>query len=201
MKRVTESSKDAEKARSKALKALEQSTNRAFKPATKKDEDFFKFSIGREPDGLFAVLKHCRFGHPMAVASFPILRGEPFPTMFWLTCPHLIKVCGKLEAALFHKQLEAEIENAEKLKSDMKIAQNKMVEIRKAVAEAVDAHLESSVLESGIAGVKNPMSIKCLHAHLAAGFAGIESPVTRALYEAITSIECSENCRPEDKPE
>jgi hypothetical protein len=134
----------------------------------------------------------------MAVASFPVIRGEPFPTMFWLTCPHLIKACGKLESALYHKLIETEIENSERLKLEMKKAQEKMIELRSRVGEAADVEIDPSVLKSGIAGVKKHSHVKCLHAHMAASFAGIESPVTRALYEAITSIECAENCRAED---
>lgn len=198
MKKATEYLKDAEKAKSKALRALEEASNKVFELSGNKDEDFFQFSVGRKPDGMFAVLRRCRFGHPMAVASFPIIRGEPFPTMFWLTCPHLIKACGKLESALYHKLIETEIENSEKLKLEQKSAHEKMVEIRKKVTEALGMVMDPSVLKSGIAGAKKYTHVKCLHAHLAAGFAGIESPVTRALYEAITSIECAYDCRNKD---
>jgi hypothetical protein len=194
VKKVTASLKGAEKAKSKAFKALCEKTNRSFAFPTAEDEGFFEKKVGRKPSSLIAVLKRCHAGYPIAFASLPEVRGEPFPTIFWLTCPYLLKLCGKLETALFHKNLEAEISSSEKLKEEFLKAQQKMVAIRKALAEAAEIELDESVLETGIGGVKNLLAVKCLHAHLAAGFAGIESPVTRSLYEAITVLECNEDC-------
>lgn len=194
MKKATAFSKDAEKAKSRALKALNEKTSRSFEAPSSADEDFFEKIIGRRPSSVIAVLKRCHAGYPVAFASLPEVRGEPFPTVFWLTCPYLLKLCGKLESALFHKNLEAEILRTDKIKKELLRAQQKMVEIRRALADAAGIELEESVLQSGIGGVKNPLAVKCLHAHLAAGFAGIESPITGALYEAITVLECAEDC-------
>lgn|GEM_PF-3086516 len=194
MKKATASLKDAEKAKSRALRVLNEKTGRSFEPPLLEDEDFFERVTGRRPSSVIAVLRRCHAGYPVAFASLPEVRGEPFPTVFWLTCPYLLKLCGKLESALFHKNLEVEIAQADKMKKELLEAQKKMAEIRKALADLAGIELDSSVLESGIGGVKNLLAIKCLHAHLAAGFAGIESPVTRALYEAITVLECAEDC-------
>ncbi|MCX7831516.1 MAG: DUF501 domain-containing protein [Actinobacteria bacterium] len=194
MKRATEFSKDAGKAKSKFLKVLESIISHSLNPAETEDEEFFKKVTGRYPHPDSVVLKRCRFGKPVAFASMPVSYGEPFPTMFWLTCPYLLKLCGKLESALLHRTLEAEIERTERLRKEFYEAQMKMINIRKEVARATFLDLPRSVLETGIGGVRNLMRVKCLHAHMAASFAGIESPVTKALYESITVFECEEGC-------
>lgn len=194
MRKATEFSKDEEKAKSRFLKVLEGLTGYSLQTAGKEDEEFFKKITGRTPHPGSVVIKRCRFGKPVAFASMPIVGGEPFPTIFWLTCPYLLKLCGKLESKLFHKTLEAEIEKSERLKKEFHEAQMKMIHIRRKIAMAFSLDIPSSVLETGIGGVSNLTKVKCLHAHMAASFAGIESPVARALYEAITVFECEDGC-------
>jgi hypothetical protein len=38
------------------------------------------------------------FGVPQVIACSPLRDGKPFPTTFWLTCPHLVRLCGVLES-------------------------------------------------------------------------------------------------------
>lgn len=194
MKKATGSSRGAGKAKNRAVKILESILNRPFEPVQESDLDFFEAVTGRKPKSAVAVVRRCRYGHPMAFASLPVLGREPFPTVFWLTCPHLLKICGKLESALFHRHVESEIEKNEKLTREFRTAHEKMQLIRRLLAEDASLELPEEVLNAGIGGVKNLSSVKCLHAHMAAALAGIESPVSRALYEAITSLECHENC-------
>lgn len=194
MRKATGSSRGAGKARNRSIKILESILNRPFEPVEDSDLTFFELVTGRKPKSAVAVARRCRFGHPMAFVSLPVLDKEPFPTVFWLTCPYLLKSCGKLESALFHRHVESEIEKNEKLSTEFRAAHEKLREVRKALAEDASLVLPDDVLNAGIGGVKNLSAVKCLHAHMAAALAGIESPVSRALYEAITALECHENC-------
>ena len=55
--------------------------------------------IGREPRGDVTVAVRCEFGLPMVVRTSPTLEsGEPFPTLYWLTCPLAVRAVGKLES-------------------------------------------------------------------------------------------------------
>ncbi|MDI6892316.1 MAG: DUF501 domain-containing protein [Actinomycetota bacterium] len=48
--------------------------------------------LGRRPRDLLAVVKRCYKNRPKVIATSPILEdGSPFPTVFWLTCPVLVK--------------------------------------------------------------------------------------------------------------
>jgi hypothetical protein len=57
-------------------------------------------STGRrfDPSLILGAAARCPFGLPSVIACAPLRAGEPFPTTFWLTCPHLVKLCGSLES-------------------------------------------------------------------------------------------------------
>jgi uncharacterized protein len=81
--------------------------------------------------------------------------GEPFPTTFWLTCPHLVAAVSRLEAVGgVERWTRAAAEEPE-------------------LRESLDrAHLEQRVLRPGLdlgVGGAQPGagSLKCLHAHVA----------------------------------
>lgn len=44
------------------------------------------------------IARRCIFGVPQVIACTPLREGKPFPTTFWLTCPHLVRLCGALES-------------------------------------------------------------------------------------------------------
>jgi hypothetical protein len=81
--------------------------------------------------------------------------GEPFPTAFWLTCPHLVASISRLEAAGgVERWSRAAVEDP-------------------ALAESLErAHAEQRTLrpelDLGVGGARpSAGSLKCLHAHVA----------------------------------
>src|SRR5207244_2153276 len=56
--------------------------------------------LGRPPRAFRRVAVRCPFGRPAVTeqAAYDD-EGEPFPTTFWLTCPHLVAAVSRLEAA------------------------------------------------------------------------------------------------------
>jgi len=56
--------------------------------------------LGRPPRAFRRVAVRCPFGRPAVTeqAAYDDA-GEPFPTTFWLTCPHLVAAVSRLEAA------------------------------------------------------------------------------------------------------
>src|SRR5262245_5849430 len=56
--------------------------------------------LGRPPRAFRRVAVRCPFGRPAVTEQSPFDRsGTPFPTQFWLTCPHLVRQVARLEAA------------------------------------------------------------------------------------------------------
>ena len=46
---------------------------------------------------VLGVAKRCAHGSPKVLLCDPLNGAQPFPTTFWLSCPHLIKVIGRIE--------------------------------------------------------------------------------------------------------
>ena len=81
--------------------------------------------------------------------------GEPFPTTFWLTCPHLVAAVSRLEAAGGVRTW------SRAAASDVELRQS----LERANAEQRALRPE---LELGIGGARaGAGSLKCLHAHVA----------------------------------
>src|SRR5439155_12972152 len=56
--------------------------------------------LGRPPRAFRRVVCRCPFGAPAVTEQHPYDdAGEPFPTSYWLTCPHLVAAVARLEAA------------------------------------------------------------------------------------------------------
>jgi hypothetical protein len=55
--------------------------------------------LGRPSRALRRVVRKCPFGAPAVTEQGPFdERGQPFPTTYWLTCPHLVAQISRLEA-------------------------------------------------------------------------------------------------------
>src|SRR4051812_30768988 len=56
--------------------------------------------IGREPRAFRRVAVRCPFGRPAVTEREPFdSSGRPFPTTYYMTCPHLVAAVSRLEAA------------------------------------------------------------------------------------------------------
>ena len=62
------------------------------------DWDVIAEQIGRRPRGLAGVPVRCSYGFPQVIRVRPLVDGKPFPTLFWLTCPYLVREVDRLEA-------------------------------------------------------------------------------------------------------
>ncbi len=72
-----------------------------FDPLTGRDRKIIARQMeGRrfDPSLALGAAKRCSFGIPSVLLCSPLKGGKPFPTSFWLTCPHLVRLCGREEA-------------------------------------------------------------------------------------------------------
>jgi hypothetical protein len=83
-----------------------------------------EIQLGRAPRGLRAVAHRCPCGRPDVVETAPRIKtdrnpeGEPFPTLYYLTCPKAASAIGTLEGG----GLMAEM--TERLRTDPELAAN-----------------------------------------------------------------------------
>jgi uncharacterized protein len=93
--------------------------------------------------------------------------GAPFPTLFWLTCPLLVKRVGRLESG----GVMAEIN--ERLSCDPSFRQ-RLLDAQDRYRSRRDAHEPLEVVAPPGGG---PDRVKCLHAHLAHELSDPPNPV------------------------
>jgi hypothetical protein len=111
--------------------------------------------LGRPPRAFRRVVVRCPYGRPAVTEQWPRdAAGEPFPTTFYVTCPHLVAALARLEAA-------GGVERwSERSREDPELR----VSLARANAEQERLRPE---LPGGIGGSTRPGSLKCLHAHAA----------------------------------
>jgi hypothetical protein len=121
------------------------------------DQAIVARQIGRVPRAFRSVAVRCPFGRPAVTEQAPFdADGRPFPTQFYVTCPHLVAAISRLEAA-------GGVERwSQAARDDPALAQSL------ATAQAEQRELRPEI-PAGIGGATREGSLKCLHAH--AGFA------------------------------
>ncbi len=141
------------------------------------DRAVIERQLGRPPRGLLDIEVRCPWGYPAVVRVAPLLREndsvEPFPTLFWLTCPILREQISRLEERGVIAQLEAEIARNDELRAryfedHRRYAQERFALLRPEEKKLLEERgwLES-LRDRGIAGIADFRAVKCLHAHYA----------------------------------
>ena len=124
--------------------------------------------LGRAPRAFRRVVARCPFDRPAVTEQEPYDdAGRPFPTTYWLTCPHLVAAVSRLEAAggveRWSRAAEREVELSESLEQGTE----EQRAVRRKLAGLRSASDAGASLELGIGGSARRGSLKCLHAHVA----------------------------------
>ncbi|NLS44908.1 MAG: DUF501 domain-containing protein [Firmicutes bacterium] len=149
-----------------------------------KDEEIIRVQLGREPRGLIKVATRCPLGMPETIITCPVVPArpgldvpfEPFPTVFWLTCPGAIKAVSRLEDDGWIAKLEADLREDPEFRKRYEEAGESYAEFRRKLL--TDDQLNwiktqhpswcDVICKSWVAGVpKGSGRLKCLHAHYA----------------------------------
>ena len=134
------------------------------------DEDraLVEQQLGRPPRAFRRVARRCPFGAPAVTEQAPYdAAGDPFPTTYYLTCPHLVAAVSRLEAAGGVERWSAAVEGDRALADDLERATSEQRRVRHELAAGRTGRDGGASLELGIGGSANPRRLKCLHAHVA----------------------------------
>lgn len=132
------------------------------------DRALVERQLGRPPRAFRRVIRRCPYGAPAVTEQEPYDgTGEPFPTTFYLTCPHLVAALARLEAAGGVERWSAELERDAALGADLERATAKQRVVRRELAAGRTGSDDGASLELGIGGSRKPRRLKCLHAHAA----------------------------------
>jgi uncharacterized protein len=119
------------------------------------DASIVERQLGRPPRAFRRVAVRCPYGRPAVTEQRPFDGdGTPFPTQFWLTCPHLVAQISRLEAAGGVGRWTRAAAVDDRLHASLEQANAEQRRLR-------------PELPAGIAGATRAGSLKCLHAHAA----------------------------------
>lgn len=133
------------------------------------DRSVIAAQLGREPRAFLRVALRCPFGFPAVTEQSPYDKdGKPFPTGYYLTCPHLVASVARLEAAGGVERWSEAARHSRRLTWSLRLASRKQRRRRRRLARSLGPLLDDGAsLGMGIAGVGNSKKLKCLHAHVA----------------------------------
>ena len=132
------------------------------------DRALVEQQLGRPPRAFRRVAARCPGGAPAVTEQWPYDgAGDPFPTTYYLTCPHLVAAIARIEAAGGVERWSEEVEHDPELAADLERATDEQRRIRLELAGGKVGRDGGSSFELGIGGSANPRRLKCLHAHAA----------------------------------
>ena len=132
------------------------------------DRDAVERQIGRRPRAFRRVAARCPYGLPAVTEQEPYdAEGAPFPTTYYLTCPHLVAGVSRLEAAGGVERWSAAVAASPELRADLEAATAVQQRVRRELAGGRTGADHGASLDAGIGGSRNPTQLKYLHAHVA----------------------------------
>jgi hypothetical protein len=124
--------------------------------------------LGRSPRAFRRVAARCPFGLPAVTEQSPYdAQGQPFPTTYYVTCPHLVAAIARVEAAGGVERWSSLALENEELGESLRRATDEQRRVRRELAGTERGADGGESLEYGIGGSRNPERLKCLHAHVA----------------------------------
>jgi hypothetical protein len=124
--------------------------------------------LGRPPRAFGRVVLRCPFGLPAVTEQRPYDdSGEPFPTTYYLTCPHVVAAVSRVEAAGGVERWTEAASADPSLAASRANADDEQRRIRRRLAGDAQGRDGGASLELGVGGSSRTGSLKCLHAHVA----------------------------------
>jgi hypothetical protein len=131
------------------------------------NEDIVEAQLGRRPRGMRGIAHRCPCGNPDVVETAPRLDdGTPFPTLYYLTCPHATAACSRLESAGVMRDMQQRLSTDPELAAQYAEAHEDYLARRTAIEDVPE------IARTSAGGM--PDRVKCLHVHLAHALAAGE---------------------------
>lgn len=140
----------------------------------------------------------CSHGFVQVLLCRPIHKGRPFPTSFWLVCPHLISAAAAAEGEGGVRALgfalighEREYDEYQSLHAIVRVAL--MPQAQREYLRAHRLPYWDAVTKTGVGGSARrigPPSVKCIHLHTASFMALRHHPAEDALKKMLGPLEC-----------
>jgi len=165
-------------------------------PVSLADERVIAWQLGREPRALLGVERRCPHGYPQVVRVHPLMERKPFPTLFWLSCPFLVRAVSELEARGEIDRWEREVAKDPNLATALREAHCAYALERASHLSAEERRsfgssgMLDSLTERGIGGIADFARVKCLHLHVAHSLAR-ENPIGALILASLPAQACA----------
>ena len=131
---------------------------------TELDQQVVSAQLGRPVRNAISVAARCKCGEPLVIKTAPRLSdGQPFPTLFYLTCKAAIAAIGTLESEGLMSEYERRLADDSDLRSAYARAHDDYLTRRGAIEDVTEL--------AGVSAGGMPNRVKCLHALAAHAFA------------------------------
>jgi hypothetical protein len=130
-----------------------------------RDVAAIELQLGRTPRGVRGVAHRCPCGLPDVVRTAPRLEsGEPFPTLYYLTCPRAASAIGRMENEGRMRRMQERLAEEPDLRAAYTKAHESYIAERSEQAriDGVEPLPEGMQSTGGM-----PTRVKCLHALVA----------------------------------
>src|SRR4051812_42987251 len=159
------------------------------------DRDAVALQIGRAPRSYRGVAARCPFGRPAVSEQAPYdAAGRPFPTTYWLTCPHLVAAVSRLESSGGVERWSERVTADPELHASLERATMRQRALRHRLAAGASGADDGASLDAGIGGASRPERLKCLHAHVAWALVDPEYELGRAILGEVGEPWPPESC-------
>lgn len=182
--------------------------------------------LGRALRGrVVAVAKRCSYRQPQVLVTYPLVheagaggdaqhrrfasKTTPFPTIFWLTCPHMRAAISSLESRGMIEGMRRRLREDDAFAREYQQVNRRYAAQRAGLLDADDrawlqtggegadrANLVWVISESGVGGLADWAGVKCLHMNMADYMAGNANPVgelcAQRLAEDGLGLECAD---------
>lgn len=155
---------------------------------TPDDREVVAAQTGRAPREPWRIGVRCSLGYPTVIVSPSRLADStPFPTLAWLACPYLAEKVSAAESAGGAAAWAARATRDPALADALLGADAEVRALR-----ARESGGEDACADVGLAGQRDPLGVKCLHAHVAYALLGIADPVGQGVLGNIEARECED---------
>lgn len=132
------------------------------------DRQIVARQLGRSPRAFRRVAARCPYGLPAVTEQDPYDgEGRPFPTTYYLTCPHLVAAIARVEATGGVERWSRRAADEEELGDSLVRATEEQRRLRRELAAGRTGRDGGDSLELGVGGSHSHGHLKCLHAHAA----------------------------------
>ena len=163
--------------------------------ASREEAELIARQIGRAPRGEVTVARRCPHGYPQVLRVPPWIDGAPFPTLYWLSCPFLVRAVAAIEADGWVARLEHRLAEDPLLRADLERAHAAYIAKRSSLLHGAgnlttaEQERRRQLAVRGIGGIADRSRLKCLHLHVAHALAG-RNPIGDLVLGQLTDLAC-----------